>query len=208
MFPWQLLLSTTIACLRRTNRHNQLIRYVKVIDVATHTPQRKPISRTATPERRSIRRLPRRSRAPTARAVDLGGLTEHLGYLARRLQLWIFQDFIRTLAVVEIGPAQYSVLSVVKANPGLSQMAVAQALGIERARVVHLIDRLEARRLVKRQSSRNDRRSHALHLTADGQRALVRIKDLAAQHEKHVAARLGAANHKALIRLLSSFARP
>ena len=182
-----------------------------MINVATHTPQRKPISRTAALPGQATHRPPRSARAPAeqaTRAVDLGGLTEHLGYLARRLQIWIFQDFIRTLAVVDIGPAQYSVLSVIKANPGLSQMAVAQTLGIERARVVHLIDGLEGRRLVKRQSSRNDRRSHALHLTAEGQRALVRIQELAAQHEKRVAARVGATNHKVLLRLLSSFARP
>ena len=33
-----------------------------------------------------------------AQTVDLDGLTAHLGYLIRRAQIWIFQDFIRTLA--------------------------------------------------------------------------------------------------------------
>ena len=62
----------------------------------------------------------------------------------RRFQIWIFQDFIRTLAAADIRPTQYSVLTVIGANPGLSQMAVAQRLGIERARLVHLLDSLEA----------------------------------------------------------------
>jgi DNA-binding MarR family transcriptional regulator len=119
----------------------------------------------------------------------------------------VFQDFIRTLATMDIRPAQYSVLTVIGANPGLSQMALAHALSIERARVVHLIDALEARRLVTRQAARHDRRSHALHLTAEGQRALLRIKELAAQHEKHLTDKLGAANHKMLLRLFSVFAK-
>ncbi|MFZ3249249.1 MAG: MarR family transcriptional regulator, partial [Pseudolabrys sp.] len=42
-----------------------------------------------------------------AQIVDLDGLTEHLGYLMRRAQIWVFQDFIRTLAAVDIRPAQY-----------------------------------------------------------------------------------------------------
>ena len=53
-----------------------------------------------------------------AQIVDLDGLTEHLGYLMRRAQIWVFQDFIRTLAAVDIRPAQYSVLTVINANPG------------------------------------------------------------------------------------------
>ena len=81
-----------------------------------------------------------------AQLADLDGLTAHLGYLIRRAQIWIFQDFIRTLATVNIRPAQYSVLTVIDANPGLTQMSLSKALGIERARLVHLLDGLEARR--------------------------------------------------------------
>jgi len=174
--------------------------------VANSTPQRKLAQKAAPPARRPARRTRRALPARTTRQVSLDGLTDHLGYLVRRAQIWIFQDFIRTLASVDIRPGQYSALTVINANPGLSQMALAQALGIERARVVHLIDALEARRLVKRQSSRHDRRSHALHLTADGQRAMVRIRDLALQHEKRVTDLVGAGNHKMLLRLFSVFA--
>ena len=64
--------------------------------------------------------------------VGLGALADHLGYSVRRLQVWIFQDFVRALAPFDIRPAQYSVLIVIEANPGLSQTALAQRLGIER----------------------------------------------------------------------------
>ena len=95
-------------------------------------------------------------------SVHLGRLTGHLGYLVRRAQIWIFQDFIRTLAAVDIRPAQYSVLIVIEANPGLTQTSLSQTLGIERARLVHLLDGLEARKFVRRWRSARDRRSHAL----------------------------------------------
>lgn len=139
-------------------------------------------------------------------AIGLDGLVGHAGYAVRRFQLWIFQDFIRTLASVEITPTQYSVMTVIGANPGLSQMAVAQRLGIERARLVHLLDSLEARKLVKRVRSRTDRRSHALHLTAPGQASLRQFKLLAAEHERHVAEKIGKENRAQLLRILAGFA--
>jgi DNA-binding MarR family transcriptional regulator len=137
--------------------------------------------------------------------VRLDALAGHAGYLVRRFQLWIFQDFIRTLGAADIGPTQYSVLTVIGANPGLSQMAVAHRLGIERARLVHLLDELENRKLVKRIKSKTDRRSHALHLTAQGATALARFKQLAAEHERHVEDRIGKANRRRLLAMLAGF---
>ncbi len=137
--------------------------------------------------------------------IGLDGLVGHAGYAVRRFQIWIFQDFIRTLASVDIKPTQYSVLTLIGANPGLCQMAVAQRLGIERARLVHLLDSLEDRKLVRRVRSRTDRRSHALQLTAPGQASLRQFKLLAAEHERHVADKIGKENREQLLRILSSF---
>jgi len=137
--------------------------------------------------------------------VGLDGLVGHAGYAVRRFQIWIFQDFIRTLAAADIRPTQYSVMTVIGANPGLSQMAVAQRLGIERARLVHLLDSLEIRKLVRRVRSRTDRRSHALHLTARGEASLRQFKRLAAEHEQHVADKIGNENREQLLRILAGF---
>ncbi|WP_291605368.1 MarR family transcriptional regulator [Bradyrhizobium sp.] len=139
------------------------------------------------------------------REIILDGLADHAGYAVRRFQLWIFQDFVKTLAEVDITPSQYSVLTVIGANAGLSQMAVAKRLGIERARLVHLLDSLEHRKLVKRVQSVSDRRSHALHLTSHGQTSLQRFKKLAAEHERHVAEKIGKKNREQLIEILSVF---
>ena len=137
--------------------------------------------------------------------IGLDALIGHAGYAVRRFQIWIFQDFIRTLAAVDIKPTQYSVLTVIGANPGLSQMAVAQRLGIERARLVHLLDSLENRKLLKRVRSKTDRRSHALHLTPQGMASLRQFKLLAAEHERHVAEKIGKENREQLLRILAGF---
>ncbi|MPZ56166.1 MAG: MarR family transcriptional regulator [Rhizobiales bacterium] len=139
--------------------------------------------------------------------IDLGVLDEHLGYLIRRFQVWVFQDFIRTLESIDIRPAQYSVLVVIGANPGLSQSDLADTLGIERARLVRLLDRLEKRGLTRRLPSPRDRRSHALQLTPEGQKTLKRAKTLAATHEARLAEKLGAESRKAMLGFLREFWR-
>ncbi len=136
---------------------------------------------------------------------DLGVLDGHLGYFLRRAQVAVFQDFIRTLASIDIRPAQYSVLVVIGANAGLSQAEVAQLLGIERARLVRLLNRLERRGLTQRLPSPVDRRSHVLKLTSAGQQVLKRAKALAAVHEARLLERLGPAHHKIMIEALRGF---
>jgi DNA-binding MarR family transcriptional regulator len=143
--------------------------------------------------------------ARSAPRIDLAELNGRLGYFVRRIQVWIFQDFIRTLARIDISPAQYSVLVVIDANPGLSQAELAVALGIERARLVRLLHRLERRKLTQRLTSPADARRHALRLTREGQRALARATALAEQHEAGVRKKLGPENYRMLIETLRAF---
>jgi DNA-binding MarR family transcriptional regulator len=144
----------------------------------------------------------RRTSAPV---IDLGDLNERLGYFVRRVQIWIFQDFIRRLARIDISPAQFSVLVVIGANPGLSQSEIAGTLGIERARLVRLLHGLERRSLTQRLPSSADGRRHALQLTRDGQKLLAQAKALAAQHEAALKEKLGGERHKALLEVLREF---
>lgn len=136
-------------------------------------------------------------------AVDLGGLDGMAGYVVRRAQVWIFQDVKRALGQFDFTPALFSVLVVIGANPGLAQARVAEALYIERARLVQMLDRLEGRRLIKRVRSLNDRRSHALHLTQEGGELLAGLQRLVQEHERRVVARIGAAGKAKLLSALS-----
>lgn len=163
-------------------------------------------SRTETPAAASRNRTDlARARRNDSDEIGLDALVGHAGYAVRRFQIWIFQDFVKTLAAVDIKPTQYSVMTVIGANPGLTQMAVANRLGIERARLVHLLDSLERRKLVKRVKSKSDRRSHALHLTTPGETALAKFKQLAAEHERHVEDKIGKGNREKLLQILAGF---
>ena len=140
-----------------------------------------------------------------AEKLALGQLNHHLGYFLRRLQIWVFLDFIQMLETMKVRPAQYSVLLIIEANPGRSQAAIGQTLGIERARLARLLHELERRLWVSRRASGSDGRSHSLHLTGKGRNALAKIKDLAEQHETQLTSYLGHRRHKQLMALLGEF---
>lgn len=140
-------------------------------------------------------------------SLDMGTLNQHVGYFARRFQIWIFKDFIRTLAPLNIRPAQYSVLTAIGCNPGRSQADIGEALGVERARMVRLLDDLEKRGLIQRLSSTQNRRSHCLFLTKEGCENLERIHLLAAKHEAHLARKIGVRRRAILLKLMKEVAR-
>lgn len=154
--------------------------------------------------RRSAGRERERRRQPegASEQLALGHLDGHLGYFVRRLQVAIFQDFIRILAPMDVRPAQYSVLLIVEANPGRSQAEIGRTLGIERARLARLLHELERRGWIERRAAADDARSHSLFLSGAGERALGRIKELAAQHEAGLAESLAAERRAVLMDLL------
>ena len=154
------------------------------------------------PKRRSAR-----PRADLASSIALGGLDRFTGYVVRRAQVWMFQDFKRALKELDITPAQFSIMKVVGANPGIAQARVAEVLSIERARLVQMLDRLEAAALIQRSRSATDRRSHALLLTVEGVRMLTRLEDRIKLHERNVVARIGERGKSELLRLLAPFLR-
>jgi len=137
--------------------------------------------------------------------LQLGQLERHLGYFLRRLQVWVFQDFIATLKQMDVRPAQYSVLLLIEANPGRSQSAIGRALNIERARLARLLHELEDRNWIARRASGRDARSHALVLTSEGEKALAKIKALAETHEAKLSAYIGPQRRAELMDLLREF---
>jgi DNA-binding MarR family transcriptional regulator len=155
-------------------------------------------------ERRQARRAQALSAARTE-PLKLAELNDHVGYFLRRLQVALFKDFMRTLAPVDVRPAQYSVLILIAANPGRSQAAIGRALGIERARLARMLHELERRKWIERRAAAGDGRSHALFLTAAGDKALARIKALSARHEAQMVDLIGPKRRMLLLELLREF---
>jgi DNA-binding MarR family transcriptional regulator len=141
-------------------------------------------------------------------ALQLGELSELLGYSLKRAQLRVFEDFLRCVAPLQLTPAQFSVLLLLEKNPGRNQTEIANTLGILRPNFVSMLDGLESRDLCARVRSTNDRRSHILMLTDKGRAVLARAKKLVAvKHEARLNELLGPDNRIALLSMLTTIAR-
>jgi len=136
--------------------------------------------------------------------LDRGVLPSLLGYALRRTQSAVFGDFAATFteAGEALTPGEFGLLVLVERNEGLSQMALARALGIDRSTLVPILDRLQARGLLVRRASPTDGRTHALALTPSGVRELATFSQLVRRHEKRIAAGLSTAETRTLIELL------
>jgi DNA-binding MarR family transcriptional regulator len=136
--------------------------------------------------------------------LDRGLLPSLLGYVLRRAQSAVFDDFANTFAKAgeALTPGEFGLLVLVDRNAGLSQMALARALGIDRSTLVPILDRLQERGLLMRHRSPTDGRTHALALTPAGEKALARFARLVRAHEKRIASQLSSAEIRLLIDLL------
>jgi len=137
-----------------------------------------------------------------AEPVDRSVLEGLVGYHLRRAQAAVFEDFRKTMAAEKITPGQYGVLALIGANDGLSQSALARALGIERSTMVAVIDGLETRGLVDRHPSETDRRSNELSLTPKGRALTDKLGPMVEDHEARMAEGLDADEKAILVDLL------
>ncbi|MDB5041785.1 MAG: winged helix-turn-helix transcriptional regulator [Candidatus Eremiobacteraeota bacterium] len=128
-----------------------------------------------------------------------GPLQQYVGYALRRAQLAVFQDVIATLADVDLRPAQFSVLILVDANPGIVQSHASASLGIQKANFVPLLTELERRGLIDRVAV--DGRTNGLFLTRKGRATLKRANALHTVHHARVDAIIGTENREQLIEI-------
>ena len=134
--------------------------------------------------------------------VNYDILPSLVGYNLRRAQIAVFAKFATAVAEHQVTPGQFGVLTLIGANPGLTQSALAKAVGIERSTMVAVIDGLQRAGLVERQPSPIDRRSYALALTAAGRKQTETLKKLVIDHENRALSDFSDRERATLITLL------
>lgn len=134
-------------------------------------------------------------RRPTGAAFLLTQLGTHA---ARR--------FAERVSAVDLTPPQAGLLRAVAQEPGRSQQALAAQLGTPATRLVALVDALEQRGVLERRRNPDDRRLHAVHLTAAGDELLAELGSLGAQHEADLLAPLEPQERRTLAELLGRIA--
>jgi MarR family transcriptional regulator, organic hydroperoxide resistance regulator len=143
--------------------------------------------------------------APELMFAELDSL---LGYLLRRAQGAMHRDFLATVSDFGLTQKQAAALWLIQANSGVSQVEVAAALGMDRATMMAVTDRLEDRGFVIRKRSSTDRRRQELYLTPQGQSTLRKCKARIAEHEEKFHAMFTAPELAALLAALKKFQSP
>lgn len=98
--------------------------------------------------------------------------------------------FAARLLAAGLSPAHAGILRILGSGAGMTQQALASRLDVVPSRLVALLDVLDERGLTERRRNQDDRRSHALHLTAKGRKMLVTIGEIAREHQRALLASL------------------
>ena len=141
-----------------------------------------------------------------AQTLYYGDLHEHLGYVLRRAQLAGFEAFHRATTGVDITPARYTAMVIVRANPGLKQSELGAALGTARSGAMMVVDWLEDHGLAERRTLPADARAWGLFLTPRGEAKLKSLNRKVRANDARFAARLSAAERATLNELLAKLA--
>jgi DNA-binding MarR family transcriptional regulator len=134
--------------------------------------------------------------------VDTSYLETLIGYNARRAALAVIADFIEKMAVYNLSPVDFSVMSVIVHNPGVTSRQLCAALNILPPNLVGLIQVLEARGLIERQPHPHDGRAVGLHPTEQGIDLMKEAEATASELEKKVGGKLTPNQTQTLVTLL------
>jgi DNA-binding MarR family transcriptional regulator len=151
----------------------------------------------------------RPDRIPPAKGdtIDLGPLEALVGFQIHLLDLLMYQRYYERLGKAAMTPGMFSTLCAIKANPGVRQGALADALLIQRPNMALLVNRMIRAGYVKRRAARSDSRGVELFLRTEGERALRDVASRLTAHERSLTVALTAAERDRLAVLLAKMVR-
>src|ERR1700730_3237530 len=135
-----------------------------------------------------------------------GELTVFPGYLLARLGESSRRRFHKALEPEGRHPRDFVVMTMVAAQPGVTQQQLHEKTGIDPSSMVAVIDELEAAGLAERRPHPEDSRARPIYLTKNGLRTLERVRGLAAETQKRMFAPLDAEERRTLHDLLRKLA--
>jgi DNA-binding MarR family transcriptional regulator len=146
--------------------------------------------------------------SPVAMHVALHeALVRHTGFLISRMGMVAQRAFADRMAKIGLTPRAWGALNVLDTEGAITQQALGRCIGMDPSTMVSTIDELEAQGLVERRRNPQDRRAHALHLTAKGRRTLAKGREVAGRAQEELLAPLNAEERQQLHQLLLRLAQ-
>ncbi len=169
------------------------------------------VSRSASPKSPLPARKAARSGSPP-RQINRGPLPGYYGYNLRIAQVAVFENFSKIVGRLadrmgELTPGRFSLLMLLKHNPGINQTDLSRAVGLDKSTLTPALDQLERKGLIIRERTANDRRTYALSLSERGEALLADLTAKVERHEENIVAALSDAERAALLRLLKKISR-
>lgn len=137
--------------------------------------------------------------AAEAPTVDLDTLP---GHHIRRLHQIAVAIFLQETEAHGITPVQFGALQAVANSPDIDQRTLAGRIGLDTSTVAGVVDRLEARGLLVRQASPEDKRVRLLAVTAEGAALLHAVEPAMRNAQARILAPLPRAERATFMRML------
>ncbi len=147
----------------------------------------------------TVRRERKAATPQNKSSVDRAGVDDFIGYRIRTAYVAVRRHFDESMKHLDLTKKQTSVLWLIGANSGVSQIALANELGMDRASMMAIVDRLQDRGLIVRKRSASDGRRQELYVTAKGRKVLDKAKTVLAAHEKWITGRFSTREMNALM---------
>jgi DNA-binding MarR family transcriptional regulator len=102
----------------------------------------------------------------------------------------------------DVTSPQYAALRAVAEQPGIEQTALSDAIAYDRSTIGGLVDRLEAKGMMRREAGTRDRRTKQLTLTPAGTKLLRELQSRVPRVQKRILAPLSAEEQATFTALL------
>ncbi len=138
----------------------------------------------------------------TADEFDLGMLQEFPGPYLRIAYERSYQDFQRLLGLDALHPGYFTVLTVIRRNPGINQSAIGRVAGRDKSWVTKTLRHFEDNGLIRRVRVEDDRRSYGSYVTPKGKALHERMEEKAKMHFENLIQVIGREGCAQLVTLL------
>ncbi|MBV9982990.1 MAG: MarR family transcriptional regulator [Bradyrhizobium sp.] len=125
------------------------------------------------------------------------------GYLFRRMQQIAVAIFMEECREFDLTPVQYAALVAIQTHPGIDATRLSAVIAFDRSTLGSVIERLQAKGLIERAASAEDRRVKLLTITKAGAALLRDIVPAVERAQARMLQPLKAADRKTLMTLLS-----